>query len=152
MAAQDNGWMSDLFVVGISAEPLDVAAAVKFVSDPDCGGLALFIGTVRAEGAERSDSSVVRLEYEAHPELAEEKLAEIARAATSRWDVRHVLMVHRVGACSVGDPTVIVAASAPHRADALDACRSIIDSIKAEVPIWKREVYEDGSAWVGAGS
>jgi molybdopterin synthase catalytic subunit len=152
MAAQDNGSMSDSFVVGISDEPLEIGAALAFVTDPECGGVGLFVGIVRSEGAERTDASVVRLEYEAHPDLAESKLAEIAQAAMSKWDVRRISTFHRVGPCAVGEPTVVVAASAPHRAEALDACRWIIDSIKAEVPIWKREVYDDGSAWVGAGS
>jgi molybdopterin synthase catalytic subunit len=146
------GAMDDLFVVGITDQPLDVGEALSFVSAPECGGVGLFVGIVRSEGSERKDAPVVRLIYEAHPDLAEARLAQIARAATSKWDVRRVAAIHRTGSCSVGDPTVVVAASAPHRSDALEACRWIIDSIKTEVPIWKREVYEDGSAWVGAGS
>jgi molybdopterin synthase catalytic subunit len=139
-------------VAALSDEPLDVEAALKFASAPDCGGIGLFVGVVRLEGAEGADSPVVQLEYEAHLELAEEKLAEIARAASAKWDVRRVWTLHRTGTCKLGEPTVIVATGAPHRAEALEACRWIIDSIKAEVPIWKREIYEDGSAWVGAGS
>lgn len=136
----------------IESTPLDVNEAVARASSPDCGGIALFVGVVRESAADESNATkpVVRLEYEAHPELAEGRLAEIAKEAADKWDLRHVVAVHRVGACELGEPTVVVACGAPHRGDALDACRFIIDSLKLTVPIWKREVYADGSSWVGA--
>lgn len=136
----------------VSAEPLDVAAAAAAASAPECGGIALFVGAVRESAAVASEAGkrVVRLDYEAHEDLADRRLAAIARAAADKWDVRRVVAVHRVGRCALGDPTVVVACGAPHRADALEACRWMIDEIKSTVPIWKREVYEDGSAWVGA--
>jgi molybdopterin synthase catalytic subunit len=137
---------------GIVDKPLDVAAAASEVAAPECGGIAVFVGTVRETAAVESNAakSVVQLVYEAHPTLAPRRLDEIAREAAAKWDLRSVSARHRTGACSVGEPTVVVACSAPHRADALEACRYIIDTIKSTVPIWKREVYADGSSWVGA--
>jgi molybdopterin synthase catalytic subunit len=136
----------------IKEEPLDPPAAMAAVADPGCGGVGVFVGTVRATAAIRSNSDkpVTRLDYEAHPTLAREKMQSLLEDAAARWDLRHVLAEHRTGQCELGAPTVVVACSAPHRGDALDACRWIIDEIKATVPIWKREVYADGSEWVGA--
>jgi molybdopterin synthase catalytic subunit len=124
------------------------------VADPQCGGIGVFVGTVRATAAATSnrEKSVTALEYEAHPELAPQRLRALLDEATGRWDLRGVVAKHRTGACQLGEPTVVVACSSPHRGDALDACRWIIDEIKATVPIWKREVYADGSDWVGAES
>lgn len=136
----------------ISAEELDVAGGIAEVSVPDCGGIAIFIGTVRSSAAgpvQRSD--VQALEYDSHPTLAEQRLRGLALTAAERWDVRRLVAEHRSGRCEVGQPTLLVACSAPHRADALEACRWLIDEIKREVPIWKREIYPDGESWVGAG-
>jgi molybdopterin synthase catalytic subunit len=119
------------------------------VSVPECGGIGVFIGTVRITAASDEDKPVVRLDYDAHPSLARSRLRSIAEEASSKWDLRRVAVVHRTGPCEVGEPTVVVACGAPHRADALEACRFMIDEIKATVPIWKREVYADGSAWLG---
>jgi molybdopterin synthase catalytic subunit len=139
-------------VTAISPEPLDVDAAVARVSDTAAGAVATFIGTVRTSpaAAEGGDRSVVRLEYDAHPTLAPEKLQEIAEAAASKWDLIKIVAIHRTGDCAVGEPSVVIACSAPHRGAALDACHWIIDEVKTGVPIWKREVYADGSSWVGA--
>jgi molybdopterin synthase catalytic subunit len=138
----------------ITASPLDVTAALAAVADPECGGIAAFVGTVRASAAVASnrEKSVTSLEYEAHPTLAPEKLEALLEDAASKWDLHHVVARHRTGACELGEPTVVVACSAPHRGDALEACRWIIDELKATVPIWKREIYADGSDWVGAES
>jgi molybdopterin synthase catalytic subunit len=137
---------------GITPDPLDIAEAVAMASSPDSGGLALFVGTVRSSAAVpgHSDKSVVRLEYEAHESLARERLASIAHEATERWGLHRVLALHRVGSCDVGEPTVVVACGSAHRAEALEACHWLIDELKATVPIWKKEVYSDGSSWVGA--
>jgi molybdopterin synthase catalytic subunit len=135
----------------ISDASLNVAGAVAEVADPSCGGTALFVGTVRASAAvaENSGRSVVRLEYDAHPQLARRSLVEIGEEAQRRFDVRKLVAVHRSGPCALGEPTVVVACSAPHRRDALEACRFVIDTIKTTVPIWKKEIYADGSSWVG---
>jgi molybdopterin synthase catalytic subunit len=139
---------------GLTGQPLDISAALGAVADPECGGIGVFVGTVRASAAVPSNSerSVVRLEYEAHPTLAAERMQTLCSEAVEKWDLHRVEARHRTGPCELGEPTVVVACSAPHRGDALDACRWIIDEIKATVPIWKREVYADGSDWVGAES
>lgn len=136
----------------ITEQPLDVGALIAEVSDPTCGGLGVFVGTVRRSAASGGESEVEALEYEAHPDLAAAALDDIARRASERWGLERAVALHRTGRCSLGEPTVVVACAAPHRAEALDACRWIIDTIKTEVPIWKKELYADGSAWVGAGS
>lgn len=145
--------MADLTTAIVEAD-LDPARAVVRVSDPGCGGIALFVGTVRRSAAatDASGKDVVALEYDAHPSLAAERLHDVAAEAARRWDLVNVVTEHRIGRCELGAPTVIVACAAPHRADALDACRWMIDTIKETVPIWKKELYADGSAWVGTGS
>jgi molybdopterin synthase catalytic subunit len=134
----------------IVADPIDVAAAIDAASSTKFGGIAVFIGTVRESASVDRGAIVTRLEYDAHPELAQQRLREIAERAAEKWDVGKVVAIHRTGACDLGEPTVVVACGAPHRGDALEACRWVIDTLKAEVPIWKREVYADerGSAWV----
>ena len=135
----------------ISAEPLDIGAAIGAAGTPSSGAVAVFIGTVRSTpSGEVDDRSVIRLEYEAHPELAEQTLRDLARAAAAKWDLDRIVAIHRTGTCEIGEPTVVIACSAAHRAEALDACRWLIDEIKTTVPIWKREVYTDGSSWVGS--
>jgi molybdopterin synthase catalytic subunit len=139
-------------IASISDSPLDVTGAVGAASTPGSGGIAMFIGTVResAAVAGNDDKPVVRLEYEAHPTLAPARMREIAEEAARRWNLERTVAIHRTGPCELGEPTVVIACSAAHRTEALDACRHIIDTIKESVPIWKREVYADGSSWVGA--
>lgn len=133
----------------LSSQPLDIAAAIAAVGDPTSGGTAVFVGTVRASSSgPHEDRSVESLEYEALPELAEPRLRSIAESACERFGTGRVVAIHRTGLCELGEPTVVVACSAPHRAAALDACRWMIDRIKTQVPIWKKEVFADGSAWV----
>jgi molybdopterin synthase catalytic subunit len=116
-----------------------------------CGAIAGFVGTVRSSAAApgHEEAEVVSLEYEAHPKLAQQRLAAIGQAATTRWGLENLVAVHRVGVCALGDPTVVIACAAPHRREALEACHWAIDEIKSTVPIWKREVYTDGASWVG---
>jgi molybdopterin synthase catalytic subunit len=139
-------------VSGIIDAPLDVGSAVAKSSDPALGGIAVFIGTVRESASVGADAGkhVSRLEYEAHPTLAEQKLRQVAEDAARKWDVRKVVALHRTGICDLGEPTVVIACGAPHRSDALEACRWIIDTVKQTVPIWKREIYTEAgdSAWV----
>jgi molybdopterin synthase catalytic subunit len=137
---------------GVTDEPLDVSGAIAAAHAPSCGGIGVFLGTVRTSAAapDHGDTPVVRLDYDAHPSLAGERLREIAEEAADKWALERVVAWHRTGACDVGEPTVVVACGAPHRGDALEACRFIIDTIKSTVPIWKREVYADGSSWLGA--
>lgn len=116
------------------------------VQDPGCGGTALFVGTVR----ERSDAGHVdRIHYEAYEPMAEKALAQIEREVSRRWPESRVRLLHRVGELEVGEVSVVVAVSAPHRAEAFEACRLAIERIKREVPIWKRERLVGGKeVWV----
>lgn len=136
-------------VGAISAEPLDVIAAMATVSEPESGAVAVFIGTVRATAAGGGRvRRVVGLEYDAHPTLAAEKLQGIAEQASTKWNLTRIVAIHRSGRCAVGEPTVVIACSSAHRAEALEACHWVIDALKDGVPIWKRELYVDGSSWI----
>ena len=138
----------------ISNEPIEIGALIAEAASPSCGAIASFVGTVRvtASSDEKSDKPVTRLEYDAHPTLAEAKLAEVAARASEKWPLERLVAVHRTGTCELGDPTVVIACSSAHRAEALEACHWAIDELKATVPIWKKEIYSDGSTWVGAES
>lgn len=129
--------------------PLDAAAALREVEDPEAGALASFIGTVRRRSRGRE---VVHLEYEAYEEMAEPMLARLGEELTGRHGLCSVAVHHRVGRVEVGEASVVVAVSAPHRAAALDACREAIETLKATIPLWKKEVYAGGEEWIGRGS
>jgi molybdopterin synthase catalytic subunit len=132
-------------MIALTPEPLDPAALVAAVADPDHGGTAAFIGTIRREGDPRE---VVELRYEAYEELAASEMAAIAAEAERRFGAR-VAVSHRVGPVAVGDASVAVAASAGHRPAAFAACRYVIDELKLRAPIWKQTVYSDGEAsWI----
>lgn len=125
--------------------PLPVGEALSFLLRPDCGGVAIFLGVAREESGGRKVRS---LEYDAYPEMAEATLKEIASEAAGRG-ARSLLVWHRTGLVERGEPSVVVGASAPHRAEAFEACRYLIEELKKRAPIWKKEIFEDGSAWVG---
>jgi MoaE-MoaD fusion protein len=133
----------------LSEEALDLAAAVREVEAEDAGAIATFVGTVRRRSRGRA---VVHLEYEAYEGMAEQVMAELADGLKARLELCEVAMHHRVGRVAVGEPSVVVAVSAPHRAAALAACKEAIDTLKATVPLWKKEVYEGGEEWIGQGS
>jgi molybdopterin converting factor subunit 1 len=128
---------------------LDVTAVLDEVADERAGGVASFVGTVRRESRGRR---VVYLEYEAYEGMAEDVMAELAERLTGEHELCAVAIAHRVGRVEVGQPSVAIAVSAPHRAAALTACREAIDTLKGSVPLWKKEVYEDGEEWIGQGS
>jgi molybdopterin synthase catalytic subunit len=127
--------------------PLALAEVVDAVASPASGGLVTFTGVVR--DATRG-KRVVRLEYEAYPGMAERKLEEIGGAVAAEHGA-DVAIVHRVGVLLPGEAAVVIACAAPHRTAAFRACEACIERLKKDVPIWKREVYEDGSEWVGLG-
>jgi len=131
--------------VRVQAEPLDLGSLLAFVQAPSLGGVAVFLGTVRDHHAGRA---VVRLEYEAYPEMAEAELRKIAEEARARFGVARVAVVHRTGRLQIGEASVAVVVASEHRREALEACRFVIDTLKRVAPIWKREVYADGAAWV----
>lgn len=132
-------------MIDLTASPLDLAALVSAVADAEHGGATTFIGTTRREGGGRAVEAIV---YEAYEELARLELGRIVEEAQARFGAR-VALAHRVGRVAVGEPSVIVAASAPHRPAAFAACRFGIDELKARVPLWKQMIYADGGdEWV----
>jgi molybdopterin synthase catalytic subunit/molybdopterin converting factor small subunit len=133
----------------LTEEPIDAAAVIREVSDPRAGGIATFIGTTRIESRGRT---VHYLDYEAYSGMAEQVMAEIAEELKRKHDLCEVAITHRVGRVEIGGLSVVIAVSAPHRADALAACKEAIDTLKETVPLWKKEVYEGGEEWIGRGS
>jgi molybdopterin synthase catalytic subunit len=132
--------------VGVTAEPLPLHAVASFVDRADCGGTVVFTGTVRDHSEGRP--GVTSLEYEAYDTEVTPRLAAVAAEARSRWpSVGPLVLLHRTGRLGVGEASVVVAASAPHRAEAFDAARFCIDTLKATVPIWKREAWAGGEDW-----
>ena len=140
-----GGSAADVFRV-VEA-PLSPDALAAVVDDPGAGGVVIFSGVVRDETGGRP---VKFLEYEAHAPMAEAKLREIGAAVRARWPgVKRVAILHRVGRLEIGEASVLIAVSAAHRAEAFEACRYAIDTLKATVPVWKKEHFEDGEVWVG---
>jgi molybdopterin synthase catalytic subunit/molybdopterin converting factor small subunit len=133
----------------LTEEPIDPAAVIREVSDPRAGGIATFIGTTRVHSRGRT---VHYLDYEAYGGMAEQVMAEIADDLKRKHDLCEVAITHRVGRVDIGELSVVIAVSAPHRAAALAACREAIDTLKQTVPLWKKEVYEGGEEWIGQGS
>ena len=129
--------------------PLDVAAVLREVEDPEAGAVASFVGTVRSRSRGRD---VVHLEYEAYEEMAEPLLGRLGGELTERHGLCAVSIHHRLGRVEIGEASVVIAVSAPHRASALDACREAIDTLKETIPLWKKEVYVGGEEWIGRGS
>lgn len=136
-----------MFDIKISSEPLDIQSCIDQVQSPHCGGIDVFIGTVRDS---TKGKEVVRLEFEAYESMALKEMQKIAEDASRLWPVSRVVIHHRTGVLAVGDVPVVIAVSAAHRDAAFAACRYAIDTLKQTVPIWKREVFADGAQWVAA--
>lgn len=128
--------------------PISLSDVVPVVEGEAMGGVVTFTGAVRNQTRGRE---VVRLEYEAYPPMAEQKMAEIAQEAAEKWPGSRLAIFHRVGVLLPGDAAVVIAASAPHRDEAFGACRHAIERLKQDVPIWKKEFFRDGEVWVGLG-
>ncbi len=129
--------------------PVNLTAVVVEVVDEQAGAIATFLGTVRAQSRGRD---VIALEYEAYEEMAEEVMAEIGDELTTRYALCKVAISHRLGRVEVGETSVAIAVSAPHRQDALAACADAIEALKSRVPLWKKELYVGGEEWIGRGS
>jgi molybdopterin synthase catalytic subunit len=137
-------------MIRLQNEPIDYPTLTEQVRTPSCGGVVLFLGTVRELTEGRR---TIALDYEAYPGMAEKKLAEIEAETRARWPVGEIALVHRLGHLELGDVSVAVAVSCPHRHQAFDAARFAIDRLKEIVPIWKKENWADGTAeWVHPGS
>ncbi|PTQ99878.1 molybdopterin synthase subunit MoaE [Mucilaginibacter yixingensis] len=131
----------------LTHQPLDINACIAHVMAPDCGGIDVFIGTVRNATKGRP---VLRLEFEAYEPMALSEMKRLADRALQQWPVQRIAIHHRVGTLEVGEVPVIIAVAAAHRDAAFEACRFLIDTLKQTVPIWKKEVFEDGEVWVSA--
>ena len=133
--------------IEISHFSLNIQSSIDWIMSPESGGIDVFIGTVRNL---TKGKKVIKLEFEAYEPMAIAEMEKIAKQAFEKWPVQKVLIHHRTGALQVGEIPVIIAVSAAHRAAAFEACRYIIDTLKQTVPIWKKEVFEDGEVWVAA--
>ncbi|MEJ5255418.1 MAG: molybdenum cofactor biosynthesis protein MoaE [Acidimicrobiales bacterium] len=132
--------------IGLSEHPLPIGVAADWAVLPGCGAVVLFSGTVRDHADGRDD--VTGIDYEAYEEQVVPKLTAIARHARERWpEIGRMVLLHRIGHVPVGESSVVVVVSAPHRREAFEAARFGIDALKASVPIWKRELWEGGSRW-----
>ena len=127
-------------------QPIDLQELVRFVTDPEAGAIATFIGTTRNHNDGRK---VIALDYDGYPEMAEKELARIGAAAHKQWPICRMAIVHRLGPVQITESSVMIAVSSGHRAAAFAACRFAIEEIKRTVPIWKKEVFEGGEVWIG---
>jgi MoaE-MoaD fusion protein len=133
----------------LTADPIDVGALIAEVADDQAGAVATFLGTTRVRSRGRT---VLYLEYEAYEGMAEKVMEEIAATLRERYELCRIAITHRVGRVGIGETSVAIAVSAPHREHALAACKEAIDTLKVDVPLWKKEVYEGGEEWIGRGS
>lgn len=133
--------------IKVLEDALSVHDCVNAVKHDGAGGIDIFIGTVRNQ---TKGKKVVRLDFESFMPMAEKEMRKIAQHVVARWDAFHVAIHHRVGSLSIGEIPVVIAVSTPHRKAAFEACQYAIDTLKETVPIWKKEVFEDGEIWVAA--
>jgi molybdopterin synthase catalytic subunit len=133
--------------IEISAQPLNIQSCIDWVMSPQSGGIDVFIGTVRDA---TKGKSVIRLEFEAYEPMALKEMHKITKQAFAKWPVQKLLIHHRTGILEVGEVPVIIAVSCAHRDAAFEACKYVIDTLKQTVPIWKKEIFEDGEVWVAA--
>ena len=133
-------------MIEIIGEAIDIQSVLRSVQDPFAGGIDIFIGTTRNHS---QGKQVLSLEYETYRPMALKLMHRIAEEATARWALSKISLVHRVGRLEIGEASVVVAVSSAHRKEAFEACRYTIDSLKKDVPIWKKEYFTDGEVWVG---
>ncbi len=127
--------------------PLSVQNCMELVTNGGAGAINLFVGTVRDNTQQRR---VVRLEYEAYAPMAIREMQKLAEQACEKWQIQGIAIHHRIGTLHIGEIAVIIAVATPHRAEAFEACQWLIDTLKQTVPIWKKEIFEDGSVWAAA--
>ena len=131
----------------LTDKPIELNELLALVGDPGAGAVATFIGTTRDNNEGRS---ILSLDYEAYPGMAEQEMARLGEEVEEKWRITRMAMVHRIGNVPIGEASVIIAVSAPHRDDAFKACRYAIDELKKRVPIWKKEIYRGGEIWIGS--
>ncbi|SMD32700.1 molybdopterin synthase catalytic subunit [Reichenbachiella faecimaris] len=134
-------------MIEITKTKIDVAGLIAAVSHEGAGATDVFIGTTRNK---TSDKTVVKLDFEAYEPMAIKELQKIVDRAKQQWPILKYAVVHRVGVVEIGEEAVVIAVSTPHRQAAFESCRFIIDELKKSVPIWKKEIFEDGDVWVAA--
>jgi molybdopterin converting factor subunit 1 len=139
----DAAWIGS---IAISREPIDVEQLEQEVAHPAAGAIVTFTGTTRRQNVGRR---VLRLEYEAYEPMALSEMRKLAHEAGQRWEIVRIAIRHRIGIVEVGETSVAISVSAPHRAEAFEACRFAIDRLKQTVPIWKKEYFEGGEVWIG---
>jgi len=132
-------------MIEITQNKIDLQKVINAVRSPDCGGVSVFIGTVRNNSRNKE---VNALEYEVYGEMAEKMIGKIMEEIKSKWEVNKIAISHRIGKMDVGEITVAIAVSSPHRKDSIPACQYAIDRLKEIVPIWKKEYAIDGASWV----
>ena len=133
--------------IALTADAI-TAANADAVTDPAAGGVCVFLGTTRAERAP-DGRSLVALDYEAYAEMAESQLLDLAARAHMKWPIRRLVLLHRLGRVALGEASVLIAVATPHRGEAFEACRWLIDTLKAELAVWKKDVWDDGgTSWV----
>lgn len=134
--------------IELSPAPLSITAVSDFATDPMAGGIDIFLGTTRSE-KNLAGQNLIALDYEAYSEMALAQMRDLASRARLRWPILKLVLLHRTGRVAIGDPSVIIAVATAHRAASFEACRWIIDTLKTEVAVWKKEVWADGStSWV----
>ncbi len=129
----------------VTAEPLDPQRLVDHVRKDESGAVAVFLGVVRNNNLGRR---VLYLEYDAYPEMATRVMRQIAEEAMERWPLTDVAMQHRTGRLEIGETSLLIAVSSPHRKEAFEACHHLVDRFKEVVPIWKKETWEGGEVWI----
>jgi MoaE-MoaD fusion protein len=129
----------------VTAEPLDPQRLIDHVRRDESGAVSLFLGVVRDNSSGRR---VLHLEYDAYPEMATRVMRQIAAEAMARWPITDIAMQHRTGRLEIGETSLLIAVSSPHRNEAFEACHHLVDRFKAVVPIWKKEVWEGGEVWI----
>ena len=140
--------MMDVDLIQLQADSIDTANVIAIVSAPHAGGIDVFLGTTREE-RNADGRELIALDYEAYEDMATKQLRDLAAEARRRWPIVKLAIVHRTGRVKLAEPSVVIAVACPHRGDAFDACRWIIDTLKKDVAIWKKEVWSDGSStWV----
>lgn len=138
--------MTCAVTIELTTEPLDPTVLLQRIADPDCGAQLLFLGCTRKTTGDRTTD---RLTYQAYDAMARAELQQLADQATAQWPLRHLTLQHRLGVVAVGEASVAVAASSPHRRAVMEAVPWLMDRLKQTVPIWKQETYSDGSTeWV----
>ena len=132
-------------MIEITPDKIDVQKIINAAESRDCGAVTVFLGTVRDFSRGKD---IERLEYDAYPEMASKMIQRIVDEIKEKWDVRKVAISHRTGVLDIGEVAVVIAVATPHRKDSFEACQYTIDRLKEIVPIWKKEVAEDGAVWI----